>query len=43
MQLEKEKKQLEETNEQNQIDMKNMETEFRENGSIMKKVPGDAD
>lgn len=46
MELERNCKQLKEINEQNQIDMQNMEKEFKENGSIARKpgaVPGDED
>ena len=37
MELERNNKQLKEINEQNQIDMQNMEKEFKENGHISKK------
>jgi predicted amino acid racemase len=37
MELERNNKQLKEINEQNQIDMQNMEKEFKENGHITKK------
>jgi len=46
MELERNCKQLQEINEQNQIDMQNMEREFKENGSISRKVgavPGEED
>lgn len=46
MDLERNYKQLQEINEQNQIDMQNMEREFRENGSIVRKpgaMPGEKD
>ena len=46
MELERNNKQLKEINEQNQIDMQNMEKEFKENGHISKKigaVPGEED
>ena len=36
MDLERQCKQLKETNEQYQIDMKNIETEIKENGGILK-------
>ena len=44
--MERNNKQLKEINEQNQIDMQNMEKEFKENGHISKKmgaVPGEED
>lgn len=36
MELEKQVKQLSETNEQHQIDIKEMEAEYRENGGVIK-------
>lgn len=38
--MEKNYKQLQEINSQNQIDMQNMEKQFRENGTILKKSGG---
>ena len=37
IELEKNCKQLKEINEQNQIDMQNMEKEFKENGTLIRK------